>query len=50
MKFFITVCRTSYAFHTIEVEAEDLNEAENKALEEAGDHEYLEKSAEYSVD
>lgn len=48
-KFTITVMRTAYAFHEIEVEANNVKDAEEKALNEAGDHEYSEKSADYSI-
>lgn len=50
MKYEVAVCRTSYAFHTIEVEALNEEEAANIAREEAGNLEFSEKSAEYSVD
>lgn len=49
-KYNITVCRTGYGFNTIEVEANNQKEAEEKALDEAGNHEYSEKSSEYTLD
>ena len=49
-KFTVNVCRVSYAFHSIVVEAKTEKEAEKLALDQAGDHEYSEKSADYTVD
>ena len=46
----VEVCRTSYGFATIEVEAEDEYDAEDLALEKAGNYDYSEKDAEYSVE
>jgi len=46
----VKVCRTAYAFHTIKVTAASPEEAEEKALDEAGDHLYSEKSSEYTLD
>lgn len=46
-KFQIPVVRTSYAFKTIEVEAGSLEEAQRKALDEAGNHEFSEKNVDY---
>jgi hypothetical protein len=48
-KFKATVCRTSYSFNEIEVEAQNKEEAKQKILDEAGDYEYSEKSAEYTL-
>lgn len=48
-KFKATVCRTSYSFHEIEVEAQNEEEAKQKILDVAGDYEYSEKSAEYTL-
>lgn len=48
-KFTIEMCRISYAFHTLEVEAETYDQAIKKAYEDAGDHEYSEKTAEYAI-
>jgi len=46
-KYKIEVCRIGYGYKTIEVEATSQEEAENMALDEAGDHEFSEKDAEY---
>lgn len=48
-EFKIEVCRTSYAFATITVTADSYDEAVEKALDEAGEHTYSEKDAEYSA-
>jgi hypothetical protein len=45
----VPVCRTARAFAEIEVEADSAEEAERKAIDEAGDHEFLDKGSEYSV-
>ena len=50
IKYQVAVCRTSHAFRTIEVEALNEEQAAELASEEAGDLEFSEKSAEYSVD
>lgn len=47
--FDIEVCRIGYAFHTITVEATSQKEAEEKALDKAGDYLYSEKTAEYVI-
>lgn len=49
-KYKATVCRTSYGFTDIEVEANNQEEAEQKILDEAGDHNYSEKTADYTLD
>ena len=49
MKYNIEVCRISYGFATIEVEAESLEQAEEIALDEAGNYEFSEKDAEYTI-
>lgn len=46
----VEVCRTSYGFATIEVEAESEEEAEDLAVEKAGNYDYSEKDAEYFVE
>ena len=46
----VEVCRIGYSFATIEVEAENEDEAEDLALEKAGNHDFSEKDAEYSVE
>lgn len=48
-KFEVQVCRTGYGFATIVVEAETQAEANELALDEAGDHEYNEKDSEYAL-
>jgi len=48
-KFDIEVCRISYGFRTINVEAQSQEEAERIALDEAGNHEFSEKSSEYKI-
>lgn len=47
--FEIEVCRVGYGFATIPVEAGTLEEAEAIALEEAGGHDFSEKTSEYSL-
>lgn len=49
-KFKVEVCRTSYGFNEVEVEAETPEEAEEIALEEAGNYLYSESHAEYTTD
>jgi len=49
-KFSIPVVRIGYGFKTIEVEANSQEEAEQLALDEAGDHEYSEKSSDYEIE
>lgn len=49
-KFSIPVVRIGYGFATIEVEASSQEEAEQLALDEAGDHEYSEKSSDYEIE
>jgi len=49
-KFKVKVCRTSYSFNEIEVEAETPEEAEEIALEKAGNYLYSESNAEYITD
>lgn len=48
-EFDIEIVRTGIGFRTIRVKAKNQKEAEEKALEEAGDHEFSEKDAEYDV-
>ena len=45
----VKVIRTSYAEHVIAVEANGPEEAEYKALTDAGDYFYHEYNADYSV-
>lgn len=49
MKFEIEVTRTSYATTKIEIEADNLQQAKEKALEEAGDIEFGSGQADYEV-
>lgn len=49
-KFQIPVIRTGFAHKTIEVEAENQEEAEFKAINEAGDYEFSERDAKYEID
>lgn len=49
-KFTVTVTRISYSSKEIEVEAENEDDAKEKALDEAGDHEFSEKDADYKVE
>ncbi len=49
MQFDVTVCRTAVAFATIRVEADDADMAEHVALNNAGDHTYTEKDADYTA-
>ena len=48
-KFKITVCRISYAFNDVVIEADTIEEAKNIAIDESGDHEYSEKHADYET-
>jgi hypothetical protein len=48
--FEVPVVRIGYGFTTIVVMAKTLEEAEELALDEAGDHEYSEKSSEYEIE
>lgn len=48
-EFDVDVCRVGYGFATIKVRAENEFEAQQKALDEAGGHEYSEKDSEYSL-
>lgn len=50
MKYTVLVIRTSYGNREIEVEADSEEGAREKALEEAGNHEFSEHTAEYEVD
>ena len=48
--FIVAVCRTAYAFRDIEVQATSEKEALELALDDAGNHEFSEKSSEYTTD
>ena len=47
--FDIEVIRIGYGSHTISVEAETYEQAQELALDKAGDYEYSEKSADYEL-
>jgi len=47
--FEVEVCRISYAYHTITVEAETVQEARDLAVDEAGNHLYNEKHVDYEA-
>lgn len=49
-KFIIPVVRIGYGFANIEVDANSQEEAEEKALDIAGDHEFTEKSSDYEIE
>jgi hypothetical protein len=49
-KYLVEVCRTAYGFNTLEIEAENYQQAKKLALDEAGNHEYSEKSSEYTCE
>ncbi len=46
----IRLCRTAYAFTTVDIEAVSADAAVDRALDYSGDYSYLEKDAEYSVE
>lgn len=48
-KFTIPVTRIGYGYRDIEVEAESQEEAENKALDEAGNYKFSEKESDYII-
>ena len=47
--YLVTVCRTAYAYKEFEIKADSVIEAEAAALDMAGNYEYSEKGAEYSI-
>jgi len=49
-KFKVEVCRISYGFNEVEVEAETPEQAKEVALEVAGNYLYSESNAEYTTD
>ncbi len=49
-KYYVEVTRTSYSSRTLEIEARDDAEAEQKALDTAGNYEFSEGNAEYDVE
>lgn len=48
-KFDVEVVRIGYGFATIPVEAETQEQADEMALDQAGDHEFSEKSSDYEI-
>ena len=49
-KFIVSVCRTSYAWRDIEINAASEAEARATVLDTCGDYEYSEKDADYSIE
>lgn len=50
-KYKVHVCRIAYSHLDIEVEADDIEQASNKTIDEAGDHSFpTENSSEYTVE
>jgi len=49
-KFIVSVLRTSYAWHDIEITAASEAEARATVLDICGDYEYSEKDADYSIE
>jgi hypothetical protein len=49
MKYIVPICRTSFSFREIEVEANSTEEAGRIALDTAGNFEYSEKDADYEI-
>lgn len=49
-KYSVDIVRIGYGFHTVEVMATSQQEAREKAMDEAGNYEYSEKTAEYEVE
>ena len=49
-KFIVSVLRTSYAWHDIEISAASEAEARATVLDTCGDYEYSEKDADYSIE
>jgi hypothetical protein len=48
-KFKVEICRIGYGFNEITVDADCIEEAKYKALEQAGDLSFSEKSSDYEV-
>jgi hypothetical protein len=46
----VCMCRTGYGFAEYKVEAPNLRKAQQAAYDEAGSHDYSEKSSEYTID
>jgi hypothetical protein len=49
-KFIVSVCRTSYAWRDIEIQASSEAEAHATVLDICGDYEYSEKDSEYRIE
>jgi len=49
-EYTVTVTRISYGYITISVKAPSKKEARKQALDEAGNHEFSEHSADYEID
>lgn len=50
MKYVVSVTRIGYACRNFEIEAESETEAQDLALEVAGNHEFSEHHSEYDID
>ena len=50
MKYQIQICRVSYAFNTVEIEASSQEEAEATVLDLCGDYNFSEKEADYTIE
>lgn len=50
MKYFVSVTRIGYASAHFEIEASSEKEAQDLALEAAGNHVFSEHSSEYDID
>lgn len=49
-KYKVPIIRISYSFRDIEVFAKNAEEAEQKAIAEAGNYDFKESAAEYEID
>ena len=49
-KYRVPIVRIGYGFRDIDVEADNIEEACDKALDEAGNHLFSEKASEYEID
>jgi hypothetical protein len=48
-EFDVDVCRTGFGHKTLRIKADSAADAEEKALDQAGNHSYNEKDSDYSV-
>lgn len=48
-EFTVEICRIGYSNRTVKIMAHSLSEAEEIALDEAGNHEFSERDAEYVI-